>query len=115
MVESNVGIGWNKIYSLAVGAVGKPAVYISNGNNLIEQQDIAAWYWLMAAIEQKYGKNTDISCDLKTAVIFSDIVFFDTKEEMYEFYSLFEHHIIDSGPIYACSFDKDGRLLTENT
>lgn len=112
MIQSNTRVDINEINSIAVAAIGRPAIYISNNLDFNLKKDRIAWNFLISAIAEKYGEKSDV---YKTIAILSGFMFFDDLTELHDFYTLFEHPLIDSGGAYACTYNKFGVMLTENT
>ena len=108
-----VGYNWNKVNELAVKQVGKPAVYVSFGLDFGKPEDEAIWAFVTATLSEMYDKQTYL--DLTGSIINSELIFFDTKEEQYRFYKIFEQPLTDSSPLYAVTYSRDGKTETENT
>lgn len=111
-IKPFTGIQWNKIIELAVKQVGKPAVYASCGEIETDENKLI-FNTFKESVHSNYPNN--IAFELITATLNSDVIFFDTIEEQYKFYRLFETEITYSSILYACTFNKDGYCETENT
>ncbi len=105
------------VTSLAVKAVGKRAVYIENHTDWDKEEERGIEIFLFNLVENTYKdpKEVKLKHELRLLVSFGGLVFFNTKEDQYRFYNLFEKGAIDSSYIYACTFDETGKCLTENT
>lgn len=107
---------WNEIHSLAVKQVGKPAVYVGNGLDYYDSiDDQKIWSFVLEQMKSIYGHNTEEYFDIMSGLSTSSLFFFDTIEEQYRFYRVFEHELTDSSGIYACTYAADGTCETENT
>ena len=106
---------WTDITQAAVAHVGKPAVYVRNGLAYDRPKDDAIFAAVREQIKEQYGDVTTEYFDLMTAIIYSGLIFFDTEEEQNRFYRIFEHPLVDSSAIYACTYDRTGKCQTENT
>ena len=108
-----IGYGWNKVHELAVKQVGKPAVHISFGLDFNKPEDEAIWEFVTSTLKQMYDYETYMN--LTGSIINSELIFFDTEEEQYQFYKVFEQPLTDSSPLYAIAYSRDGETETENT
>ena len=108
-----VGYDWNKVNELAVKQVGKPAVYISFGLDFGNPKDEEIWKYVTDTLMGMYDKQTYLN--LMGSIINSELIFFDTKEEQYRFYKIFEQPLTDSSALYAVTYSRDGKTETENT
>jgi hypothetical protein len=112
---------WHNVLSLAVKQAGKWAVYVRNRlDNTPEDNKV--WDDIRKAFEDMYGssrtKENNFSSDVDQAMLsmlLNGLVLFDTEDEMWKFYSVFERTLVDSSAVYACAFSPDGECLTENT
>ena len=103
-------LNWCEINERAVQKVGKPAVYISNSD-----ADEAVWQFVQNSMRALYGDATPQYYDVITNLDLGGLFFFDTVSEQRAFYRVFEQPITDSSGIYACTYDENGKCLTENT
>ena len=105
---------WSEIQSLAVKQMGKPAVYVGNGLEYNKPQDDEIWKFIMSEVKAIYGE-TDKFYDIMSGLVSGSMFFFDTEEEQYSFYRIFEQPLTDSSAVYACTYGADGQCQTENT
>lgn len=105
---------WNEVQSLAVKQMGKPAVYVGNGLEYDKPEDDETWKFIMAELKAIYGE-TDEFYNIMAGLVNGSMFFFDTKEEQYCFYRIFEQPLTDSSAVYACAYGPDGQCQTENT
>ena len=98
--------------SLAVKQVGKWAVYISNGLDVITPEEIAIWDYVHREIRLLYALNSDL---IMGDLIESGLFFFETESEMDRFFQIFSSPLTDSSAIYACTYNPSGECLDENT
>lgn len=105
-------LDWSKINSLAVKQAGKCAVYISNGLEC-DESDKHIWDFVMDEFNKLYDRNDAFFYICNT--LHGGLFLFDTEEEQERFYKIFEQELTDSSAIYACTYDKYGNCLTENT
>ena len=106
---------WHNIVGMAVAHKGKPAVYVSNGLEYDKPEDDEIWKFVMDQCKIIFGETTDEFYSTMTHMIGGGLFFFDTKEEQYAFYRIFEQPLTDSSAIYACTYDASGVCQTENT
>jgi hypothetical protein len=50
-----------------------------------------------------------------SAIVCGGLLTFDTKEEAWAFYKIFEQDLTDSSSIYACIYSPTEGCMTENT
>ena len=105
---------WTEINRLAVKQVGKPAVYVSNGLEYDTPNDEEIWKFVMSEVKAIYGE-TDEFYAIISGLVGGSLFFFDTEEEQYRFYRIFEQPLTDSSAVYACTYGADGQCQTENT
>ena len=105
---------WSEIQSLAVKQAGKPAVYVGNGLEYNKPQDDEIWKFIMSEVKIIYGE-TDEFYNIMSGLVGGSMFFFDTEEEQYRFYRIFEHPLTDNSAVYACAYTPDGQCQTENT
>lgn len=105
---------WNEIHSLAVKQMGKPAVYVGNGLDYTTPIDDEIWLFVQSEVKAIYGETNEFY-DIMSALVGGSMFFFDTREEQYRFYRIFEQPLTDSSAIYACTYAPDGTCQTENT
>ena len=103
---------WHEVIKLAVKQIGKRAVYVSNDLSYDSPQDDKIWQFVIDEIKAKFPDN---AYNLLSGVTNSGLFFFDTEEEQYKFYDIFEQPLTDSSAIYASTYDADGECETENT
>lgn len=103
------------IYKLAVKQVGKPAVLVSNGLEMNNELDDRIWSFVKESMQQIYGNDPNKLNDVMFGLIVGGLFFFETELEQDEFYHVFEQPLTDSSSIYACTYNKNGECLTENT
>lgn len=106
---------WNEINGLAVKQIGKPAVYVSNGLKYDSPEEDQIWEFVREEMKSIYGDGTDEFRAVLSGLINGGLFFFDTEEEQYRFYRVFEQPLTDSSAIYACTYNSDGECETENT
>lgn len=110
-------VGLDDISGLAVKQKGKYAVYvrdivtddiIGEVDDFYEDRDcIPITKFVHGELCKLYAE--DIATKLYNIIIFDGLVFFDTKEEMLQFYSIFEH--CECRKVYARTYDPDGNSL----
>lgn len=103
-------LDWTEINAFAVKQIGKPAVYVSN-----QDSDDNVWQFVIESMKTIYGDKTPEFYDVLSYLISGGLFFFDTVEEQKTFYNVFEQPLTDSSSIYACTYDKNGECITENT
>lgn len=106
---------WHEVVALAVAQKGQPAVYVSNSLDFNDPQDFEIWKFVKEQCKELFVDGSEKFYIAMTAMVGSSLFFFDTVEEQYAFYRIFEHPAIDSSGIYACTYRADGVCLTENT
>lgn len=114
---------WHQILELATKQIGKPSVYISNGLEFITPKDESIWRFVQDEVQKLHGieYNGDVSVltvdyrNTMSNILQGGLFFFETEEEQYKFYKIFEQELTDSSAIYACTFDRNGKCKTENT
>ena len=104
----------DEIRGLAVKQVGKPAVWVDVRLDLDSPEDEKIWEFIESEVKAIYGE-TDKFHDIIIAMCTHKMIFFDTKEEQYRFYYIFEQPLINSSVVYACAYNSDGQCETENT
>jgi hypothetical protein len=116
-VKNGEVFDWIEVASLAVKAVGKPAVYVANHVDWDEEEDSGVEIFLLNLVDSTYNDPEEVKLrnELRLLVSTGGLVFFDTKEEQYRFYKLFEEGVVESSCVYACTVDETGKCLTENT
>jgi hypothetical protein len=105
---------WNEIHSLAVKQMGKPAVYVGNGLEYNTPEDDEIWKFVQSEVKAIYGETNEFY-NVMSGLVSGSMFFFDSTEEQYRFYRIFEQPLTDSSAIYACTYDSDGQCQTENT
>lgn len=108
-------LNWVETISLAVKQMGKPAVYVSNGLEYGTLKDDEIWKFVMAEVKSICGGETDEFYTAMSKLVYSGLFFFESEEEQYRFYKIFEQPLTDSSAIYACTYNSDGKCETENT
>lgn len=104
---------WTRINELAVAQEGRDAVYISNGLNY-DKHDLHIWEYIQTEMRKIYSE--DKVFDIMTNMIHSGMFFFDSTEERDIFYDILNvRDLTYSSAIYACVYEEDGTLVTENT
>ena len=111
MIYSN----WQEINSLAVRAVGKPAVYVSNGLEYTTPEDDKIWCCIQNEMRNIYGDKTTKFYDVMSGLVSGGMFFFEDSGKAYSFYKVFELLPVDSSAVYACLYDRVGSCETENT
>lgn len=106
---------WNETNSLAVKQIGKPAVYVSNGLEYDKPNDDQIWKFVLYEMKSIYGEDTNEFYDVLSGLINGGLFFFDSEEEQYRFYRVFEQPLTDSSAVYACTYASNGECETENT
>ncbi len=106
---------WHEIVGLAVAQKGKPAVYVSNGLEYNKPEDDEIWKFVLEKCKNMFGEETDDYYAVMTHMIGGGLFFFDTEEQQYDFYRIFEQPLTDSSAIYACTYNAAGVCQTENT
>jgi hypothetical protein len=110
-----VHLSWNEVHKLAVAHVGKPAVYVSSSGSDDSAEETKVFDFIRSSLNNLYGDGSHETIDYMTAIINGSLIFFDTEEEQNKFYRIFDAEITDSSFVYACTYDKTGQCLTENT
>lgn len=106
---------WNSVHKLAVAYVGKPAVYVSSSGSDDPAEETKVFDFIRSSLNNLYGDGSHETIDYMMAIINGSLIFFDTEEEQNKFYRIFDAEITDSSFVYACTYDKTGQCLTENT
>lgn len=106
-------IQWNEVIKRAVKQTGKWACYVSNGLEYGSPRDDKIWRFVLDEFKSKFGEDQFYS--ILPNLIGSDVFFFDTEEECYKFYEIFNQPLTDSSAIYAATYSPDGQCETENT
>lgn len=105
---------WHEIISLAVKQIGKPAVYISNGLEYDNPKDDEIWKFVQSEVKAIYGETNEFY-NVMAGLVSSSMLVFDSEEEQYRFYRIFEQPLTYSSAVYACTYSPDGQCQTENT
>lgn len=100
-------VDWANINSLAVAKKGKPAVYIANSLNYLDE-DRETWQFVIDKLSHKMGVDFH-------SLIHGGMYFFDDGAEAVEFFNAFNEKPVYASPVYACLYDEFGNCLTENT
>lgn len=98
---------WLDTNSLAVKQSGKWVCLVSNNLDISEDGAVATWVFLVHWFDSDW--------DILDNLLQGGLFFFNTEEECYDFYKVFEQPLIDSSAIYACTFNPNGLCETENT
>jgi hypothetical protein len=107
-------IDWNNITELAVRCVGKWAVYVSNGLEFIDEDELI-WKFVLQELDSFFQDNKK-SLECKSMLISGGLIFFDTKEDACRFYQIFNDGTMTyASAIYAQLHSPDGQCLDENT
>ena len=106
---------WDGICSLAVRQVGKPAVYVNNGLEHKDEKDDEIWDFIISSVRELYGKDSPRFYSVMGTLTAGGLFFFDSEEEQYEFYRIFEQPLTNSSAVYATTYGADGQGQTENT
>jgi hypothetical protein len=99
---------WTRTNELAVKQKGQWSVYISNHLNY-DDDDLHIWNTIL----NKCNPIMDIA-DVYS-IMHGGLFFFNTEENMQEFFNIFNEDPIYSSGVYACSYDNLGNCLSENT
>lgn len=105
---------WHEIISLAVKQIGKPAVYVSNGLVYNNPTDVEIWKFVQSEVKAMYGETKEFY-NVMAVLGNGSTFFFDSEEEQYRFYRIFEQPLTDSSAVYACTYNADGVCERENT
>lgn len=108
-------MNWVEVIKHAVIHTGRPAVWIDNGLDLQYPKEQAIWQFVMDSMKTLYGDQTTEYFNVMTALVNGGLFFFDSEEERDRFYHVFDQPLTDSSGMYACTFNSDGTVLTENT
>lgn len=111
-MKSHQFCAWHEILSLAVGRVGKFAVYVSNGLGFVES-DRTVWDFVVKEVFQMFHETE--AREYLSSINQGGVLFFDNEEKARKFYKIFEQELTDSSPLYACLYNSYGQCLTENT
>ena len=104
---------WNKLNEIACKALNKFGVHISYGlDDTLEDDKIARF--VFTELRRLYQDDSTYH-EAVDSVIFSGLTTFDTEEEAWAFYKIFEQELTDSSGIYACIYSPTEGCLTENT
>lgn len=114
-MNAPVIMDWNSTNQAAVAHVGKPAVYLANHLTFDNDGDNPLWEFVITEVQRLYGDGSAAYFEVISQVIHGGLFFFDTAEEQYEFYRIFEQTLTYAGPIYAITYAADGTCETENT
>ena len=104
----------NAINELACKADGRFAVYISNNLEFAEKEDKEIWEFVKDELNKIAPSEKDYY-EYLFAVTANGMLFFDTKDEAWKFYKIFEAELTDSSAIYAAIYSPTEGGLTENT
>ena len=103
-------VNWHEILCLAVKQTGKCALYISGNFAEISTEQEKAMEKYFASL----GLNEIERANIYSAFVHNDVIFFDNADDMNALYKLFEDKVYAS-VFYACTFDAQGKPITENT
>jgi len=106
---------WQEINSLAVKAMGKPAVYVNNGLGYATPEDDEVWNCIQDRMRTIYGDKSPKFYNVMSGLVNGGMFFFEGPGEAYMFYMVFELPPVDSSVVYACLYDRGGICETENT
>lgn len=121
--SSNLGLtvkvllNYTDIISLAVKQEEKPAVWVSNNLELSDRfssKDDEIYRFVLDQVRDLYGKEV-AEKEFFIGLTGSSLFFFETEEEQYKFYDIFQTPTVDSSGFYAMTIDKYGNIETENT
>jgi hypothetical protein len=104
---------WNEQHKLATIQKGKFSVYISNGLDF--ESDAVIWKFITDSLIKLYGERTKDYYDVVGNLVEGGLFFFDTEEQAWEFYGIFEQELTDSSNVYACIYSPVYGCMTENT
>lgn len=106
---------WHEICAAATAHIGKPSVYVNNGLEYKDKEDDVIFTFVRDSMVEIYGHNTSEYYEVMTHLVVGGLFFFETEEEQYRFYRVFEQPLTDSSAIYACTYNANGECQTENT
>jgi hypothetical protein len=102
---------WHSIISMAVQHTGKFAVYINNGLTF-EDEDTEIWNSVIERVKIKYP---DTHLDVVSDLICGGLFLFDTEDEAWHFFDIFNSGCVYASAIFAMVYDSNGNGVTENT
>ena len=106
-------INWNEADEIVCKTLGKFGVNISYGlDNTPEDDKIAEF--VFAELRKLYPDEIEYN-NVSFNVVGGGLLVFDTEEEAWSFYRIFEQELTDSSSIYACIYSPTEGCLTENT
>lgn len=113
LVDNMQHFNWNKTEEIACKAIGKFAVHVSFGLDATPEDDkIAQFVW--GELRKLYPDDASYY-NFTHAVVNGGLLAFDTEEEAWAFYGIFDKELTDSSSIYACIYSPIEGCLTENT
>jgi hypothetical protein len=104
---------WNKLDEIACKTLNKFGVHVAFGLDATPKDDkIAEFVW--SEVRKMYPVDVDYY-NTASAIICGGLLTFDTEEDAWAFYKIFEQELTDSSGIYACIYSPTEGCLTENT
>lgn len=104
---------WCKQHELATKQKGKFSVYVNNGLDF--ETDSAAWEFITGSFIKLFGERTKEYYEIAGNFVEGGLFFFETEEQAWEFYGIFEQELTDSSAVYACIYSPLTGCMTENT
>ena len=103
---------WYDYISLAIKQINKPCVYISNDLDY-QNEHAEIWEFVIDQVKQMFP---DTWHRILSDIIFSPLIQFDTEEEAWKFYKIFDvRGKTYASAIYASVYNADGESICENT
>jgi hypothetical protein len=104
---------WNKLDEIACKALNKYGVHIAYGLDDTPEDDKIAEF-VCKEVRRLYADSATYH-NFMSAIVCGGLLTFDTKEEAWAFYKIFEQELTDSSSIYACIYSPTEGCMTENT
>lgn len=104
---------WNKLDEIVCKTLNKFGVHINYGLDGTPEDD-KIHDFVLEELKKLYPDET-IYSDFWFAILSGGLLTFDTEEEAWTFYKIFEQELTDSSGIYACIYSPIEGCLTENT
>ena len=106
---SQTFLSWSKQLEYACAHVGQFGVYV-NATSAFEDPSHTELVEKLQVIQKEYGAHFFAS-----AMLNGDMAMFDTKEEAFKYYSIFDEAPLADSCVYACIISPTEGCLTENT
>ena len=103
---------WNQVLGLAVERVNRFCVFVSNSLDYKNLDEENLWQFLQEQVKAKYPENY---WDYLSGTIGDGLFVFDSEQEAWRFYEIFESMPFYSSAFYAQIIAPNGTAITENT